>query len=185
MDDLVDALRPRLEQLAAFFGLEWDLDEAFDIVSDVFAAEPAPPGTKGQWEYFQLVMDELHSDAALPPFDALWRSYTRHPEPLDWDAVLCSFQKGPVELPGDEGVRRRAHRLAADAESRRARPHERRRVDEPTIVIRLHVGSGRDAEQARRVRASFSAWSRHNAQPVSPEVGSIRQATLQKAGRWT
>lgn len=111
MDDLVDALRPRLEQLAAFFGLEWDLDGAFDIVSDVFAAEPAPPGTKGQWEYFQLVMDELDSDAVLPPFDALWRSYTRHPEPLDWDAVLCSFQKGPVELPGGRG--REAARTSA------------------------------------------------------------------------
>lgn len=99
MDDLVDALRPRLEQLAAFFGLLWDLDGAFDIVSDVFAAHPAPPGTKAQWEYFQLVMDELDSDAVLPPFDALWRSYARHPEPLDWEAVLCRYQDAQDSFP--------------------------------------------------------------------------------------
>lgn len=87
-----NGLRERLGRLAQFFGEDWHLDDAFETVNGLFAVDEPCEGSTREWEYFQLLMDELQTDAVTPPFDAVWRSYCwTHPEPLDWDSVVCDF----------------------------------------------------------------------------------------------
>lgn len=102
MFEFTDRLREKLGRLSRVFGEDWDLDGAFDTVHELFAGEEHGEGTKREWAYFQMVMEELHTDAVMPPFDAVWRSYGHsHPEPLDWDSVVCDFAEVGKEFPAE------------------------------------------------------------------------------------